>query len=207
MLLDVELLVSIPFTGWLTKEADSSLNATAIYWKQPTPITDPHLWYASLTFGLRLPFHQLPPPILPPPPPPPVPAPPETGNVTLQPQPDTNGGIVLSGHVTDAETGLPLAAEMTAIDLSNDSIVGKTETDSNGNYSIRVGRPGKYSVSANANGHLFGTAYFEVDSTGRILKNNPNIALGSLSGGKTRLLVFFDFDKANLQPASTPELN
>ena len=72
MLLDVEFLVSIPFTQWLTKAADSSLKATATYWtlQNETPpaitpaITDPHLWYATLTVGLRFPFHQLPPPIL-----------------------------------------------------------------------------------------------------------------------------------------------
>ncbi|HZK76562.1 MAG TPA: hypothetical protein VFD13_06610, partial [Candidatus Kapabacteria bacterium] len=52
MLLDAELLVSIPITPWLTKVADSSLNGTAKYWLQPS-ITDPHLWYATLTIGLR----------------------------------------------------------------------------------------------------------------------------------------------------------
>jgi len=213
MLLDAELLVSIPFTQWLTKVADSSLSGTATFWTPKTtpptpvlPITDPHLWYATLTIGLRLPFHQLPPPI----PEPVVPQPKPTAvHVTpAPPQIEKNGEILLSGKVTDAATGKPLAATLTAVDLANNKVVGTVHTDSNGNYKVPVMGPGKYSVTANAAGHLFGTALFEVDSEGRILASQPNIALSSInSGGKTRLLVFFEFDKADLQPASAPELN
>jgi outer membrane protein OmpA-like peptidoglycan-associated protein len=205
ILLDVELLVSIPFTPWLTKVADSTLNATATKWLQPS-ITDPHLWYATLTFGLRLPFHDLPPPI---------PSDPSYSSELNHSQgmivdsriDTTSSGIMLTGHVIDASTGQPVSAEMTAVDLSNNQIISKTHTDSNGNYRVRVENPGKYSVTANANGYLFGTAYFEVDSEGRILKSNADIMLGGLTGGKTRLLIFFAFDQADLQPASAPELN
>lgn len=215
MLLDAELLVSIPFTQWLTKVADSSLKGTATFWTPRTtppppvlPITDPHLWYATLTIGLRLPFHKLPPPI-----PEPLEANLESNShliniTTVPPSTEKNGGILLSGKVTDAATGKPLAATLTAVDLSNNKVIGTVRTDSNGNYSVPVAGPGKYSVTANANGHLFGTALFDVDSEGRILTSQPNIALSSVSsGGKTRLLVFFEFDKADLQAASSPELN
>jgi len=210
MLLDAELLVSIPFTQWLTKAADSSLNGTAKFWfpSSPPAITDPHLWYATLTVGLRLPFHQLPPPI-----PEPIAlrtqlAKPETLHITPVPIMENNGGIILSGKVTDAASGKPIVATLTTVDLSNNQIIGTAQTDSNGNYNVSVtGHPGKYSVTANANGYLFGTAYFEVDSAGRILKNGQEILLSNASSGKTRLLVFFDFDQADLQPASSPELN
>ena len=202
MLMDVELLVSIPFTQWLTKEADSSLNATASRWLQPG-ITDPHLWYATLTVGLRLPFLGLPPMPPPPPPPPVVEQPIKIQQVPLR----TDSGIMLTGRVVDAKTGKPLIAQMTTVDLSNNSILSKTTTDSNGNYSVPVAGPGRFSVTADAPGYLFGTALFQVDSQGRILKDPEELKLSQLSGGKTRLLVFFEFDKADLQSASSPELD
>jgi outer membrane protein OmpA-like peptidoglycan-associated protein len=213
MLLDVELLVSIPFTQWLTSVADSSLKATATYWtpRGQTPpavtpaITDPHLWYATLTVGLRLPFQTLPPPIVDIPP---APLPVLPSELVVETHLDTtSAGIMLSGRVTDAKTGQPIAADMTAVDLSNNNVISKTRADSNGHYSVRVNGPGKYSVTANSNGYLFGSAYFEVDSQGRVLKNPVDIALSSLTGGRTRLLIFFEFDKADLQAASAPELH
>jgi outer membrane protein OmpA-like peptidoglycan-associated protein len=205
-LMDVEGLIGIPFTRWQTAEADSAINGTAAFWKLQQPaVIDPHLWYATLTVGIRLPFHDLPPVPKPPPPITPVqPAP--TPSVTAHLVRDSLG-IFLTGHVTDANTGKPLPSEMTAVDLSNNHLVMTTRTDSNGNYSIPVPGSGKFSVTANAPGYLFGTAYFEVDSEGRVLKNPEELRLSKIEGGKTRLLVFFDFDKADLQSASTPELD
>ncbi len=211
-LIDFELLVGIPLTQWLTKVADSSENATANYWKlnQPT-IIDPRLWYATLTIGIRLPFHEIPPP--PPPPVPPVHYDETSGVWPTPPKPvfaagvANDSGVMLSGHVSDAKTGLPVSADLTAVDLSNNQIFSKSHTDSSGNYSVRVNSPGSYSITANAPGHLFGTEYFQVDSEGRILKQPSDIALSGIQGGKARMLIFFGFDKADLQPSSIPELN
>ena len=115
--------------------------------------------------------------------------------------------MTLSGHVTDENTGQPVSADLTAVDLANNKVFSKSHTDSSGNYSVRVHSPGSYSVTANAPGHLFGTAYFEVDSEGRILERHSNISLGGVAGGKTRMLIFFDKDKAELKHSSIPELN
>ena len=206
MLLDAELLVGIPMTRWLTNLADSSLNVTASNWLQP-PITDPHLWYATLTIGLRLPFEKLPVPI------PPVAvitpgiAPPDIHISAAPSHLDNRGNFVLSGKVTDS-TGKPIEAKITTVNLGNNNVVASATTDANGNYQITVKGAGKYSVTANAPGFLFGSALFEVDSEGRILSNDSNIVLAqSGAGAKTRLLVFFEFDKADLQPASMPELD
>ncbi len=212
MLLDAELLVGIPLTRWLTNAADSSLNSTAKFWLQPTPITDPRLWYATLTVGLRLPFHTIPPP---PPPaePPPSPAKipegsPSTPSSGPQHLSDTTGNYYrLYGHVKDASTGLPMSAALTGVDLSNNQVFMQGHTDSVGNYSVRVKWPGKYSITAQAAGHIFGTADFEVDSEGRVLRSHADIELGGLTGGRTRMLVFFDFDKAEFKPSSMPELD
>ncbi len=209
-LMDVEALLSMPLTRWQTTEADSLLNSSANYWQQPA-ITDPHLWYMSLTVGIRMPFHDLPPlpkliPIVEPAPTP-IPSPSPSTSIHNFPLMKDTSGFVLSGKVLDELTGKPLEAEMTAIDLSNNQIFLKTHSDTNGVYSVHVDNPGKYSITADAPGHLFGTTYFEVDSEGRILRSPDVLRLGSLTSGKTRLLVFFDFDKAEIKPASIPELN
>jgi outer membrane protein OmpA-like peptidoglycan-associated protein len=112
--------------------------------------------------------------------------------------------VHLRGKVTDAN-GKPVNANVTVTDLGTDQIVQTGHTD-NGNYDFEVKSPGKYSVTADADGYLFGSAYFEVDDQGRILKGKHDITL-SPATGRTRLLVFFDFDKADLQPESYPELS
>ena len=98
-------------------------------------------------------------------------------------------------------------ANVTTVDLNNNNVVSTSTTDSNGFYRVPVTGPGKYSVTANADGYLFGTALFEVDSQGRILKTHPDIKLSEAANGRTRLLVFFEVNKADLQPSSAPELN
>jgi len=112
----------------------------------------------------------------------------------------------LTGTVTDAKTGDPVDANLTVVDLTNNQVVANDHTDGKGRYNVRVLAPGKYSVTADANGYLFGTSYFEVDKEGRILAHHPDIKLGPATG-RTRLLVFFDFGKSSLSPSSYPELN
>ncbi len=206
--LDAELLVGIPLTAWLQSSrqaaydafADSTnarrtefgtSNATVAY------PTFPNMWYASLTIGLRFPFG---------------------GNSNAAPveeeesTPSSNsaigndGKVALTGTVTDANTGNPVRANVTVVDLTNNQVVANDHTDGDGRYNVRVKAPGKYSVTADADGYLFGTSYFEVDDQGRILSRHPNIKLGPASG-RTRLLVFFAFGSAELNASSYPELD
>jgi outer membrane protein OmpA-like peptidoglycan-associated protein len=113
--------------------------------------------------------------------------------------------VVLKGKVKD-KNGSPVDANMTVVDLSNNEIVS-TGKSSDGDYELPVKGPGKYSVTADADGYLFGTSYFEVDDEGRILKGKHDITLSPSSDGRTRLLVFFDFNSDKLQNASYPELD
>ncbi|SRR5579883_3331727 len=205
MIFDAELLVSIPFTVWVQKTGQNLFALTSSYYGLPA-IAYPHQWYASLTIGVRMPFHQLPPPIVPPPPPPQKTD--SALHVTIQAKEDTaTGRVELTGRVTDAQSGKPIKADLTTVDLGNNKVVSTIHADSNGIYHVFVNKPGKYSVTAEADGYLFGSAYFEVDSNGRILKSEPDIKLSPVSNGRTRLLVFFEFDKADLQQSSSPELN
>ncbi|HET6402429.1 MAG TPA: OmpA family protein [Candidatus Kapabacteria bacterium] len=206
--IDAELLLSVPLTAWLQSGDQIVFNNfadtynAAIEAQGGTAVlsypTFPKLWYASLTIGIRFPF----------------------GKAEEQPTaysssevPGTQQGIgpdgkvALTGSVRDSKTGRPVDATMTVVDLTNNQVVATDHTDDNGRYSIRVKAPGKYSVTADADGYLFGTAYFQVDDQGRILANHADIKLSETKGGRTRLLVFFNTASAELNASSYPELD
>ena len=200
-LLDAEFLLSIPLTDWLQSGTQTNINSYAPTFNIPQA-TFPKLWYASLTIGIRFPLGNM------------------GGSNSASEGSDvipastssnsavgSDGKVMLSGRVTDAKTGEPVDATMTVVDLTNNEVVATDHTDHNGDYNVRVKAPGKYSVTADADGYLFGTSYFEVDDQGRILSKHPNISLSKATGGRTRLLVFFDFNKSDLSPSSYPELN
>lgn len=198
-LLDLELLFSIPFSQWLTSSGEADLNNTASGYFL-SPITFPKLWYASLTIGIRFPFEhseEAPEAI----------ASSEVPGSHKQEGIGPDGKVALTGTVTNSKTGQPVDATMTVVDLTNNQVVATDHTDNNGKYDVRVKAPGKYSVTADADGYLFGTSYFQVDDQGRILAKDPDIKLSETKGGRTRLLVFFDFNSADLTAASYPELD
>ena len=155
--------------------------------------TTPKLWYASFSVALKFPFGGS--------------VEPEPANVepTKPEEPDAKY-VNLKGKVSDAGTGEPIKAKVTVVDLQNNKVVSQTKTDNDGLYDIRVKAPGRYSVTADADGYLFGSTVFTVDDQGRILKGNHDIKLANSTNGRTRLLIFFDFNKSNLQPESYPEL-
>jgi outer membrane protein OmpA-like peptidoglycan-associated protein len=199
LVLSPEILASYP----LTKLYDQVGND--FYSSQSPAVTPPKLWYIAISVGLKFPFgpdrYDEPPmtvakasyvPDLAP-------------NVSTQLDVDSSGRVWLHGNVIDKKTGKPVEANMTVVQLGSNEIVNTGRTVG-GVYDLKARTPGKYSVTADANGYLFGTAYFEVDQNGRIRKGNHDIKL-SETVGRTRLLVFFQFDKSELEPASYPELN
>ncbi len=156
--------------------------------------TTPKLWYASLSVALKFPFGARSRDEM---------SGNEPADVTSTPNEKT---VDLSGRVTDANTGEPVRANVTVTDLKDSKVVATTKTDGDGRYKVKVKYPGKYSVTADADGYLFGSTYYEVDDQGRILKGDHDIKLSNANNGRTRLLIFFDFGKDNLQPESYPEL-
>lgn len=194
-MLDAELLLSIPLTNWLQSSAENTITTDATSLGLPA-VNFPKLWYASLTIGIRFPFggNSNEPGAM-------------ESSSSSEPTQQAPSTVELKGRVTDDKTGNPVPSNLTVVDLTNNQVVANDHTDDDGRYSVRVKAPGKYSVTADADGYLFGTAYFEVDDQGRILSRHPDIKLSSTSGGHVRLLVFFDFNSANLKQESYPELN
>ena len=90
--------------------------------------------------------------------------------------------------------------------MDNNEPVSETKTDDDGSYDIPVKVPGKYSVTADADDHLFGSDYDEVDPEGRVVHGNHGIKLPEATG-RTKLLVFFDPGKTELKRSSYPELD
>jgi len=127
--------------------------------------------------------------------------------VADNPGSNTSAKYHLKGKVTDRNGNGIEDANMTAVDLNSNEVVATGTTNSDGEYDLGVDKPGKYSVTADAEGYLFGTTYFEVGPDGRIVQGNHDLQLGEVASGRTRLLVFFDFNKSSLQQASYPELN
>jgi outer membrane protein OmpA-like peptidoglycan-associated protein len=147
------------------------------------PVTTPSLWNIALTVGIKFPWGS---------------------NASRKLRSDEKE-TVLAGHVRDRKTKDALDdAEVTIIDLSTNEEVDKQSTDESGSYGI-VLYPGRYSVTAEADGYLFNSTYFEVNEAGQIIKGNPDIYLEK-PPAKVRLLVFFDFNKSELKEESNPEL-
>jgi hypothetical protein len=178
-----ELVADIPLTSHFSQTP-------------PSGITYPTLWHVDLTIGIKFPWGGSTQVVAPPQ---------ETPAAETPAETNPDDMVNLKGSVHDKD-GKPVDADMTVIDLSNNKVVATGHTD-DGNYTMPVKKPGKYSVTADANGYMFGSTYFEVDKNGRILAGNHDITLTKAGEGRTRLLIFFDFGKDYLQSSSYPELD
>ena len=127
---------------------------------------------------------------------------------SVEPNPYPPGGVtVVKGIVRDAVTKKPLEAGVEITDLDSNQLIARFHTnDSSGDYLV-VLQPGHtYSVTASAPGHLFYSDEFSIVKKKDLTITN-NIDLSPVASGKTRLLVYFDFNSAQLKKESIPELN
>ncbi len=115
----------------------------------------------------------------------------------------------VKGRVFDKKTnkGLPSTVELT--DLSNQKIVSKLQTDEDGNYLVTLPVGKNYAFNVNRKAYLFYSDNFsllnnEIDSPLVV-----NIPLQPIEAGSSIILknIFFDFNKYELKPSSTDELN
>lgn len=116
--------------------------------------------------------------------------------------------VTVSGKVIDARTRNPVAAVITVTDLSSGEVISTFRTDgSNGEYYVILTKGRRYSITAEAPDYIFYSDEYTVkpDASGADLKKD--IELYRTSGGTTRLLVYFDFDKSELKNESKPDLN
>jgi outer membrane protein OmpA-like peptidoglycan-associated protein len=115
--------------------------------------------------------------------------------------------VTVSGNVIDATSRLPIAAAISVTDLSTGEIVANYRTDDRtGTYYVMLTKGRRYSITAESPLHVFYSNEYAVpgNTEGKDLKKD--IVLYRALGGQTRLLVFFDFDKAELKKESLPDL-
>jgi outer membrane protein OmpA-like peptidoglycan-associated protein len=116
--------------------------------------------------------------------------------------------VTVSGKVTETGTGIPLGSTITVTDLSSGEVVANFKTDSkDGEYFVVLNKGRRYSITAEAPDHIFYSDEYAVppNTEGKDLKKD--IDLFRTTGGTTRLLVFFDYDKTDLKDESKPDLN
>lgn len=116
--------------------------------------------------------------------------------------------VTVAGRVVDIKTRRPIASSITVTDLSSGEVVANYRTDDrSGEYFVILTRGRRYSITAEAPDYIFYSDEYSIrpEAEGRDLRKD--IELYRTSGGTTRLLVFFDFDKAELKTESKPDLN
>jgi outer membrane protein OmpA-like peptidoglycan-associated protein len=127
---------------------------------------------------------------------------------SVEPNPFAPGGVtVVSGIVRDANTRAPLSAAISVTNLKTGEEVARFRSDDQTGRYLVVLQPGEtYSITAEAEGYLFYSDQYEVVRRTDVALQH-DIDLYPTLSGRTRLLVFFDFNSATLKRESFPDLN
>ena len=109
------------------------------------------------------------------------------------------------GTVSDSQDDTPVDATLTVRDIQSNEVLSRFHSDAvDGGYVV-VLQPGRsYVITAEAPGYLFYSDRFDVPADS---KNNSVRKDVKMTRDLVRLLVYFDFDKATLQPASAVDLD
>ena len=115
------------------------------------------------------------------------------------------------GIVRDQETKQPLKASIELIDIDKDSLTSFTQSDSiSGEYLMVLTKGARYALYVNKEKYLFKSLNFDFQTNN--IQQSPvdiDIELEKLKTGSVTVLnnIFFEFDKYELQPGSTAELD
>ena len=119
----------------------------------------------------------------------------------------------LKGHVSNAKSGQPVAADIRIVDLANGSVVANTSSDKQqGDYIISLPAGCNYALHVSADGYLFHSQNVERDERDMADKawrpTVVDIALSPIESGERIALrnVFFETAKYELLPSSQYEL-
>lgn len=119
-----------------------------------------------------------------------------------------NPVVVMRGIVKDAVTGKELGSTITITDLKTRKQVGTLKSDDEtGEYFVTLTAGRSYSITAQSPDHVFYSERVDVPESEKGREVEKDILLTPLKDGSTRLLVFFDTDKADLKDESLPELD
>jgi outer membrane protein OmpA-like peptidoglycan-associated protein len=116
--------------------------------------------------------------------------------------------VSVHGVVSDATTHSPLGSSIIITDLeSNEQVAELRSDDVTGEYFCTLVAGHVYSITSQKSGYLFYSERYEVPPNTLGNDIEKGIDLSPIAGGgSTRLMVFFDFDKAELLGESVSEL-
>ncbi|WP_169737648.1 OmpA family protein [Thermonema rossianum] len=116
--------------------------------------------------------------------------------------------VVLKGMVIDALSKQKLVAKVELFNLNDNRLEDEFQTSNPLGFFESVMRAGqRYLITAEKEGYLFHSEYFEIPAAQQYQVVERTIPLQPLrKGAKINLMVFFDFDKAELRPESVQEL-
>lgn len=119
----------------------------------------------------------------------------------------TNATIV-RGKVIDAETKLPLVAEVVLADNTTAEQLEEHKTDTTGSFSTFMPSGKNYNFSVQKDGYLFHSENFDIPQANGFQQFDLVVELKKINIGSKVVLrnIFFDFDKATLRKESTAEL-
>lgn len=117
--------------------------------------------------------------------------------------------VTMRGIVRNAATQVPVGADIIITDLKTKQNVATFRSDDEtGEYYVTLTAGRTYAITAYHPDYLFYSQQVEVPATERGRDLEQNINLAPIENEQaTRLLVFFDFDKADLKDESLPELD
>ncbi len=115
--------------------------------------------------------------------------------------------VTVAGRVLDERTNAPVGADIAVTDLVTGQTVATFRSDDRtGDYYVILQRGHRYSITAESPDHIFYSDEYQVAATATARDMRKDIQLAPAADGMTRLLVFFDYDRAELNDESIPDL-
>lgn len=113
--------------------------------------------------------------------------------------------VIVSGKILDDRTREAVEASVSVTDLeTGESVANFRSDDQTGEYAVILTKGKRYAITAEAPGYLFYSDAYTVDED---LEEGEDISKDILlREGSTRLLIYFDHNKAELKPESFPDL-
>jgi outer membrane protein OmpA-like peptidoglycan-associated protein len=119
-----------------------------------------------------------------------------------------SNATIVRGKVIDAETKLPLVAEVVLADNTTAEQLEEHKTDTTGAFSTFMPSGKNYNFSVQKEGYLFHSENFDIPQANGFQQFDLVVELKKINIGSKVVLrnIFFDFDKATLRKESTAEL-
>ncbi|MFQ5448489.1 MAG: OmpA family protein, partial [Saprospiraceae bacterium] len=117
---------------------------------------------------------------------------------------------LFKGKVIDKTTARPLEAEIEITDLSNNTVIARTKSNSaTGKFLISLPFGINYGISVSKEGYLFFSDNINITEDDTYKEVVKTIPLEKIKKGNTILLhnIFYDFDQATLRRESHSELD